>query len=111
MRKWLPLALAALAALGIATPPAHADGLFVVCPSGTSGVATAVTSCPFADQVRGPISARAGGSSVVAYSPVTELTYLTACAAGFVVHFTDGSTRAAIRCVGGNDAVVLSAAV
>jgi hypothetical protein len=70
-------------------------------------VATAVTSCPFADQVRAAYVREGGGSSVVAYSPVTELSYLMAGAAGFVVHFTDGSARAAVRCVGGNDAVVL----
>jgi hypothetical protein len=76
MRKWLPLALTAVAALETTTPPAQADGPFVVCPSGTAGVATTVTSCPFAQSVRRGWIAQGGSSSIVAYSPVTGLAYL-----------------------------------
>jgi hypothetical protein len=52
VRRMSLAAMTAVAALGITTPPAHADELFTVCPSGTSGVATAVTSCRFAESVR-----------------------------------------------------------
>ena len=64
-----------------------------------------MTSCPFADQVRAAYFREGGGSSVVASPPVTEPTYPVDCAADFVAHFTDGSTRAPIRCV--QHAVVL----
>jgi hypothetical protein len=51
---------------------AHAAGgeLFLVCPDGHSGIATTVTSCPFAENVRIAYLTQ-GGPVVVAYSPVT----------------------------------------
>jgi hypothetical protein len=47
----LAMALAPLAAMLGMAAPAHAEGI-LVCPSGHSGVATTLTSCPFADNVR-----------------------------------------------------------
>jgi hypothetical protein len=106
MRKWLPLALTAVAALGITTPPAHADGLFVVGPSGTSEVATAVTSCPFADNVRQAYLTQ-GGPIVAAPSPVTGQVYDMACQGGFISHLANGQVVTSVRCVGGDNAVVV----
>jgi stage V sporulation protein SpoVS len=48
-----------------------------------------------------------GGPIVVARRPVTGQVYDMDCVPGFVAHFVDGSVRAAVRCSGGNDAVVL----
>lgn len=65
----------AATALTMATAaPAHADELFIGCPSGHSGVATTVTSCAFAENVRYNYIAQ-GGQIVTAYSPVTGRYY------------------------------------
>lgn len=50
---------------------ARADGLFIECPSGRDGIASAVTTCPFADNVRRAYFTQ-DGNVVVAYSPVTD---------------------------------------
>jgi hypothetical protein len=101
-------AIAAIAAAALAlTPPAHADGLFMSCPSGRDGViAGTPTTCAFADDVR---SAWFGqpGNPVIAYSPVTDQTYRMFCIGNQTVTFTDGHIADAVQCVGGNDAEVV----
>ena len=63
------------------------------------GVGNGVTSCPFAQVVRdeylrsGP---KGGARAVVAYSPVTGISYTMVCA----------PEGAIVTCRGGNDAVV-----
>lgn len=91
-------------------PPAPAppqnEGNFVICPSGHAGVATPVTSCAFADNVRRSYLIQ-GGPEVLAYSPVTGETYTMECNGGFTAHLSDGEVLQAVRCTGGNDAVVV----
>jgi hypothetical protein len=50
---------------------------------------------------------RQGGPTVIAYSPVTGDTYEMECHAGFTSHLSNGLTVDSVRCVGGNDAVVI----
>jgi hypothetical protein len=57
---------------------ANADEWFDVCPSGSTGVATADTSCAFADNVRAAFYAQPGWT-VFAYSPVTGNIYTMQC--------------------------------
>src|SRR5258705_88718 len=78
----------AAAAIGIAIPPgtAHAYGEeFLVCPDGHSGIATTVTSCPFAENVRVAWFTQPG-QVVEAYSPVTGTFYDMQCADGFMAY-------------------------
>lgn len=88
----------------VAAPPIQ--GTFLVCPDGHSGVATGVTSCQFAMNVRDSYLSQ-GGPEVIAYSPVTGQSYDMQCAAGYTAHLSTGKTVDAVRCVGGNDAVVV----
>lgn len=97
--------IAALAVSILTSASAHAD-VFIGCPSGRDGIATSVTSCEFADNVRrawldqyGPV--------VLAYSPVTGNVYDMQCAGGFTAHMDNGLVVDAVRCVGGNNAVVV----
>ncbi|OMC32110.1 hypothetical protein A5739_11340 [Mycobacterium colombiense] len=102
------LLLGPLAALvvSIPTPPlARADGLFIECPSGRDGIASSVTSCPFADNVRRAYFTQ-DGNIVVAYSPVTDQDYQMTCFPS-TAHFTNGLKVDAVECVGGNDADVV----
>jgi hypothetical protein len=96
---------AALAASILTSALAHAD-VFIACPSGRDGVATAVTSCEFADNVRRAYFAQYG-PVVLAYSPVTGSVYDMQCASGFTAHMDNGLVVDAVRCVGGNNAVVV----
>lgn len=48
-----------------------------------------------------------GGPEVTAYSPVTGQSYDMVCAVGYTAHLSTGRTVDAVRCVGGNDAVVI----
>lgn len=93
-----------VAAPPVAAPPEH--GAFLVCPDGHSGVATGVTSCQFAMNVRDSYLSQ-GGPEVIAYSPVTGQSYDMECVAGYTAHLNTGRTVDAVRCVGGNDAVVV----
>lgn len=103
----LAMTLAPLAAmLGVAIP-AHADGGFIMCPSGRSGIASPVTSCPFADNVRSSYIASGDASIIHAYSPVTGEVYPMQCGIGFTANFLNGATVNSARCVGGNNAVVV----
>lgn len=95
------LALAAM----FTAPVAQAEPV-LVCPGGRSGVATYVTSCPFAQNVRQAYFAQ-GGHDIVAYSPVTGGVYNMSCYEGFEISLNSWpwSTQA-VRCVGGDNAVV-----
>ena len=101
-------AAAAIAAtIGIAAPAqAYVDESFIVCPSGRSGVATSVTSCAFADNVRYSYLTQPG-QVVTAYSPVTGQYYTMQCGEGFRAYLNNGTTVRSARCVGGNNAVVV----
>lgn len=104
MRKLLP-ALAFTLLLPFAAT-AHADEAFLTCPSGRSGVATLVTSCAFADNVRASLLTQ-GGLVVTAYSPVTGESYQMQCYDRFVAHFNDSWTVfPTTKCTGGDNAVV-----
>ena len=99
----------ALACIGLAfalPAHAHADYLFNVCPSGQSGVASLVTSCPFADNVRQSWYLYPGTVQNV-YSPVTGGVYTMYCYGGQSVTFASGIRRIAVRCDGGNEAAVV----
>jgi hypothetical protein len=97
---------AAIATTVALAPSANAYENFYVCPSGRSGVATTVTSCAFADNVRYSYL-HENGHVVTAYSPVTEQFYNMQCGEGFVAELNNGATVRSARCVGGNNAVVI----
>jgi hypothetical protein len=86
--------------------PAQADEGFIVCPDGRSGVATTVTSCAFARNVRSAYLNQ-DGPIVVAYSPVTDVAYNMQCQGGFTAYLVGGAIVDSVRCVGGNNAVVV----
>lgn len=75
--KWVATS-AALAAALLLAPTANAED-FTLCPSGMSGVATAATTCEFADNVRYSWYAQPG-LTITAFSPVTGNTYKMQCA-------------------------------
>lgn len=87
-------------------PTGRADQSFTACPPGRDGVATSVTSGEFADNVRRAYLDQ-DDQVVLAYSPVTGDMYNMQCAAGFTAHMTNGLVIDAVRCVGGNNAVVI----
>ena len=95
----------AIGAAIIHAPAAKADP-FIACPSGRDGVATTVTSCEFADNVRRAYFDQYG-QVVMAYSPVTGNVYDMQCASGFTAHMNNGLVVDSVRCVGGNNAVVV----
>ena len=97
---------AAIAATVSLAPSANADEVFSVCPSGRSGVATTVTSCAFAEDVRYSYLSQ-GGPVVTAYSPMTGQFYNMQCGGGFRAYLNDGEVVRSVRCVGGNNAVVV----
>lgn len=105
MVKTIATALLVAAASVTLAAPASADYLFDVCPSGQSGIATTVTSCPFADSVRASFFA-APGTYVTAWSPVTGQVYEMVCNARTVITLNTGA-RLGVRCDGGNNAVVV----
>ncbi|WP_255604778.1 hypothetical protein [Mycolicibacterium xanthum] len=80
------------------SPPAANPGLenFKLCPSGLSGVASADTSCAFADSVRSAWYS-SPSSTVVAYSPVTHQSYLMHCTSAVTDIWPEAK-----RCVGTN---------
>ena len=86
-------------------PPGR--GRFIVCPSGRDGVASAVTSCAFADNVRRVYYNQGQPDGLVAYSPVTDESYLMQCFGPYRATFTDGDVQDVVKCVGGNDAEVV----
>lgn len=73
-----------------------------------AAIATDVTSCPFAAKVRAAYKAQTNANaSVRAYSPVTEQHYTMQCLAGFKAATKDDHQVDAVRCFGGNNAVVV----
>lgn len=86
--------------------PVRADTPFVMCPGGHSGVATAVTSCAFADNVRRSYLSQ-GSGSVIAYSPVTDALYDMWCQPGYRAAFGNGAVVDSALCVGGSNAAVV----
>ena len=106
MKKSIAGAVVVAAALTMA-PQARADGAFLTCPDGYSGIATSVTSCAFAENVRASYIAQGGGTMIEAYSPVTGQYYDMQCASNFTANLADGRTVYAARCVGGMGAVVI----
>ena len=81
--------------LGAASAKADTEDLWT-CPSGISAVATADTSCPFADNVA-QAWYNQPGNTVFAYSPVTDQVYKMTCAPAW----TSGWGEAK-RCMGFN---------
>jgi len=105
IKPFVILAAAGLLAYSCA-PPAAADEPFMVCPSGNTGVATTVTSCPFADSVRLAYLAQ-GSGEVIAHSSVTGEVYGMWCMPGLQVRTPSWPYAArAVRCSGGDNAVV-----
>lgn len=98
----------AVAAIGVPTPAAHADE-FNICPSGLTGVATADTSCAFADNVRAAQLAQPG-PIVSAYSPVTQQTYLMQCVAAVTQIWPQAMRCAGVNTYGANLVVFISTA-
>lgn len=109
MKTTLGVTLAASAGVAamVFAPQAGAEA-FLVCPSGVSGVATSVTSCAFADNVRAAYHQQ-GAGSVVAYSPVTGRWYDMWCEPGYVSELNAWPwSVSSVRCSGGNNAVVVA---
>jgi hypothetical protein len=107
MKTKIAAAAAALLASVALAAPAQANEPFLVCPSGRSGVATQVTSCAFADNVRANYFYQ-GSGSVLAYSPVTGATYNMWCSPGYVSTLNSWPWQvSSVRCTGGNNAVVV----
>lgn len=81
---------------------------FVVC-NGVSGIATSMTSCPFAIRVSEAYGRplRQEIVTVSAYSPVTQQTYEMHCEPGSFVTISGDEKRAAVICSGGNNAKVV----
>ena len=96
----------AITAVGLALAgPAHADGVFVICPSGHTGVMSGTpTTCAFADNLHDAWHSQQS-NPVTAYSPVTGQYYTMTCVPGEAtvsgIH-VDGWT-----CYGGNNAQVV----
>jgi hypothetical protein len=96
----------AAAAAGLATAaPASAEP-FITCPDGRTGVATTVTSCEFAHNVRTAWFTQPG-PVVQAFSPVTDQIYDMQCESGFTADLSNGAVVDSARCVGGDNAVVV----
>jgi hypothetical protein len=90
--------------LTVTAPPPNVT--FLVCPDGHTGVATSVTSCEFALNVHRSYLSQ-GSTTVIAYSPVTGDSYAMECHGGFTSRLNNGTTIDSVRCVGGNNAVVI----
>jgi len=104
---WLTVAFSIVTIGIVLVPvPAHADTPFVMCPSGRAGVATAVTSCAFADNVRRGYLSQ-GSGEVIAYSPVTDAVYDMWCQPGYRAAFNNGAVVTSALCVGGSNAAVV----
>lgn len=93
------LALALSMALGLAAP-AQAQEYIEYCPSGLSAVATTDTSCAFADNVFRAWYSQPG-STVYAWSPVTQQVYTMTCSPGITDRWLEAK-----RCFGINSAGV-----
>ena len=97
-------ALTAGALIGPGTANAITE-IFLPCGGG-AGVATTVTSCGFAQNVRAAYFTQPG-PVVTAWSPAMNRYYDMQCQAGFVATFANGMSVNSARCVGGDNAVVV----
>jgi hypothetical protein len=97
-------ALTAGALIGPGTANAITE-IFLPCGGG-AGVATTVTSCGFAQNVRAAYFTQPG-PVVTAWSPAMNRYYDMQCQAGFVATFSNGMSVNSARCVGGDNAVVV----
>lgn len=98
--------IGALTTGGIAfSAPASAEE-FEVCPDGHEGVAEGRTTCAFAENVRSAYLNQSG-PLYNAYSPVTGEMYAMQCQGGFTANLIGGARVDSVRCVGGDDAVVI----
>lgn len=108
MKRIIGAALLALTgALGFGVspwPPTATADDFLTCPSGHVGVATNVTSCEFADDVRAAWFGQPG-NPVLAYSPVTGQVYSMACNRSTVM--VGGVVVNGFTCYGGDHAEVV----
>jgi hypothetical protein len=103
--KKVLLALAGPIIALLLAPTAHAD-VFDVCPGGHAGVVGGHTSCTFANIVS-QVYFATRSSQFVAYSPVTNQSYVMTCVGSYPAYFTDGSERISTRCYGGDGAEVV----
>lgn len=103
---WLAVAMTIMIAAFLGITPARADTPFVMCPGSRAGVATVVTSCAFAENVRRGYLSH-GGSQVIAYSPVTDALYDMWCQPGYRAAFDNGAVVTSALCVGGSNAAVV----
>jgi hypothetical protein len=95
---------AALAVSILTSALGHADDVFIACPSGRDGVATLVTSCEFADNVRRAYLSQYG-PVVLAFSPGHRQCVRRAVCRW--VYRPHELVVDAVRCVGGKNAVVV----
>lgn len=72
------LVVASAVSATILAPTANAEISYDICPSGNTGVATADTSCAFAESVRVAWYSQPG-NTIIAHSPVTNLFYTLQC--------------------------------
>lgn len=102
--KYLTPLLVALS-ICFAAPAGATENVLACGPH--AGVATTVTSCPFANNVARAFFAQ-GPGDVIAYSPVTGSAYDMWCTTGWTitVNTWPWNSSSAARCVGGDDAVV-----
>ena len=100
IRKISTLAVAAIAAGLVPAPGASAESV-TVCPSELSGVATADTSCGFADNVRAAWIARPE-AVVYAFSPVTQQSYTMNCSATATDLWPNGQRCSGVNTFGVN---------
>ena len=107
MKKLIGGGLAAATATGallLGAAPAHADG-FLSCGAG-AGIASSVTSCEFAANVRYAWFHQPG-RVIEAYSPVTGMYYTMYCDPNYTARMDTGRVYNSVHCEGGNDAVVV----
>lgn len=102
----MTILLAVIAGLLATSGTARADYLFDVCPSGSTGVVTNVTSCPFADEVRYSYFIQ-GTPVITAFSPVTGRSYRMYCTANQIVTLIGIGKHPGVLCSGGDNAAVV----
>ena len=108
MKKMIVGGLAAATATGallFGAAPAQADDGFLSCGAG-AGIASSVTSCEFAQNVRYAWFHQPG-RIIEAYSPVTGMYYSMYCDPNYTARMDTGRVYDSVHCEGGNNAVVV----